>query len=269
MKGAQFSLQESTISSSSKARRREQAALRLHRRLAAHWCPNRGTAGSHLVTRQTLDATPPVIMVWRSVRAGGDTKTRKSRRMLELPQRCTDALRLHRDCQDRIRKPSGGQVARQRPRCSPPSRHRALGWKRPSFVPRRSHCCGPQLGRLDATPSYGTASSRLLGRRCPYREDRPPCRPHRDDHHRNRLPQADPSRWSSAAQKSWTACFPGGTPMRSYSDSYSVTKGHDSRWVVMASDLVGRTGFEPVTSSVSSGNSRVSVTVGLGRAGSH
>jgi hypothetical protein len=39
--------------------------------------------------------------------------------------------------------------------------------------------------------------------------------------------------------------------MHSYSDSYSATKGHDSRWVVMASDLVGRTGFEPVTSSVS------------------
>ncbi len=54
-----------------------------------------------------LDATPPVIMVWRSVRAGGDTKTRKSRRTLELPQRCTDALRLHRDCQDRIRKRAG------------------------------------------------------------------------------------------------------------------------------------------------------------------
>ena len=31
---------------------------------------------------------------------------------------------------------------------------------------------------------------------------------------------------------------------------------------------VGRTGFEPVTSSVSSGNSRVSVTVGLSRTGS-
>ena len=36
-------------------------------------------------------ATPPVpphIMVWRSVRVGGDTKTRKSRRTLALPQRC-------------------------------------------------------------------------------------------------------------------------------------------------------------------------------------
>jgi hypothetical protein len=37
-----------------------------------------------------------------------------------------------------------------------------------------------------------------------------------------------------AAQKSWTACSPGATPMRSYSDSYSATKGHDSQWVVMA-----------------------------------
>ena len=33
-------------------------------------------------------------MVWRSVRAGGDTKTRKSRRTLALPARCVDALRI-------------------------------------------------------------------------------------------------------------------------------------------------------------------------------
>jgi hypothetical protein len=45
--------------------------------------------------------------------------------------------------------------------------------------------------------------------------------------------------------------FPGGIRMLSYSDSYSMSKGHDFRWVVMPSDLVGRTGFEPVTSSVS------------------
>ncbi|MFI9559322.1 tyrosine recombinase XerC [Nonomuraea endophytica] len=35
---------------------------------------------------------PPYIAVWRSVRVGGDTKTRKSRRTLALPQRCVDAL---------------------------------------------------------------------------------------------------------------------------------------------------------------------------------
>lgn len=42
---------------------------------------------------------PPHISVWRSVRAGGDTKTRKSRRTLALPARCTQALRLHRETQ--------------------------------------------------------------------------------------------------------------------------------------------------------------------------
>ncbi len=42
-----------------------------------------------------LDATmpvPPSISVLRSVRAGGDTKTRRSRRALAMPQRCVDAL---------------------------------------------------------------------------------------------------------------------------------------------------------------------------------
>ena len=41
------------------------------------------------------DAAPPVppsISVLRSVRAGGDTKTRRSRRALAMPQRCVDAL---------------------------------------------------------------------------------------------------------------------------------------------------------------------------------
>jgi integrase len=41
------------------------------------------------------DASPPVpphVAVWRSVRTGGDTKTRKSRRTLALPKRCVDAL---------------------------------------------------------------------------------------------------------------------------------------------------------------------------------
>ena len=51
----------------------------------------------HLEGRAT--ATPPVppyIEVWRSVRATGDTKTRRSRRTLALPGRCIDALRAQR-----------------------------------------------------------------------------------------------------------------------------------------------------------------------------
>ena len=39
---------------------------------------------------------PPHIEVWRSVREGGDTKTRQSRRTLALPARCVEALRKQR-----------------------------------------------------------------------------------------------------------------------------------------------------------------------------
>jgi integrase len=39
---------------------------------------------------------PPHVAVWRSVRAHGDTKTERSRRTLQLPQRVVDALRVHR-----------------------------------------------------------------------------------------------------------------------------------------------------------------------------
>jgi integrase len=45
--------------------------------------------------------------VLRSVRAGGDTKTKKSRRTLALPKRCVDALRRHRRLQDRKREQAG------------------------------------------------------------------------------------------------------------------------------------------------------------------
>jgi integrase len=42
------------------------------------------------------DNGPPHIEVWRSVRKGGGTKTRKSRRTLTLPARCIEALRKQR-----------------------------------------------------------------------------------------------------------------------------------------------------------------------------
>lgn len=54
-----------------------------------------------------LDTDPPFIMVWRSVRAGGDTKTKKSRRTLKLPQRCVDVLRDHQAQQEDIRQAAG------------------------------------------------------------------------------------------------------------------------------------------------------------------
>jgi integrase len=44
---------------------------------------------------QTKPPIPPYVAVWRSVRVGGDTKTRKSRRTLALPTRCVQVLKDH------------------------------------------------------------------------------------------------------------------------------------------------------------------------------
>ncbi len=52
------------------------------------------------------DASPPLppsLEVWHSVREGGDTKTRKSRRTLALPLRGVAALRGHQKLQDEAR----------------------------------------------------------------------------------------------------------------------------------------------------------------------
>jgi integrase len=43
-----------------------------------------------------VGSVPPHVEVWRSVRLGGDTKTKKSRRTLALPERCIEALRKQR-----------------------------------------------------------------------------------------------------------------------------------------------------------------------------
>jgi integrase len=50
---------------------------------------------------------PPSLEVWRSVREGGDTKTKKSRRTLAMPLRCVAALRLHSDHQSEIKDKAG------------------------------------------------------------------------------------------------------------------------------------------------------------------
>ncbi|MGW5681195.1 site-specific integrase [Nonomuraea sp. NPDC003754] len=54
-----------------------------------------------------FDSTPPSIVVWRSVREGGDIKTKKSRRTLAMPMRCVDALKLHRERQEVAKKAAG------------------------------------------------------------------------------------------------------------------------------------------------------------------
>jgi integrase len=50
-----------------------------------------------------LDAEPPHVEVWRSVRSDGDTKTRKSRRTLALPALAVQELRAHKARQSKRR----------------------------------------------------------------------------------------------------------------------------------------------------------------------
>jgi integrase len=61
---------------------------------------------SHVDLDGDPDANPPIppnIRVWRSVRSDGDTKTKKSRRSLAIPDRAVQALQRHRSYQDEQR----------------------------------------------------------------------------------------------------------------------------------------------------------------------
>jgi integrase len=56
-----------------------------------------------------MPEVPPYIAVWRSVRAGGDTKTKKSRRTLALPARAIEALKQQKIQQKKERKEAGSR----------------------------------------------------------------------------------------------------------------------------------------------------------------
>src|SRR5215213_522397 len=61
-------------------------------------------------SRVHLDANPPTVDLWRSVRAHGDTKTTKSRRTLELPARCVEALTMHLEMVEKQNSERGRQL---------------------------------------------------------------------------------------------------------------------------------------------------------------
>jgi integrase len=67
---------------------------------ALTWANVHLEGGASLVGSAYLD-------LWRSVRASGDTKTRRSRRTLSLPALCADVLREHRERQQRERQAAG------------------------------------------------------------------------------------------------------------------------------------------------------------------
>lgn len=75
----------------------------------------RALTWSHVDLDGRPDADPPVlpyVRLWRSVRTGGDTKTRTSRRTLALPRRCVDVLREHRARQVGVRAVDGDGLDR-------------------------------------------------------------------------------------------------------------------------------------------------------------
>jgi integrase len=59
------------------------------------------------VSEAGFDHEQVAVFVWRADRAGGDTKTPKSRRTLALPRKCVEALREHRVGQVKDRLSAG------------------------------------------------------------------------------------------------------------------------------------------------------------------
>jgi integrase len=175
-----------------------------------------------------LNASPPSIMVWRSVRDGGDTKTRKSRRTLELPQRCVAALLVHRDKQDQLHQRAGerwqdnnlvfasrvgtpldaGNVRRAFRKITA-----AAGLDPTDWTPRE-----PRHSFVSPLPDAGVPVekiARLVGHTGTTTTETV-----------YRYTRSGPS--SPVVPRSWTSCSPAGTAMLSYSVGYSVAKGHDS-----------------------------------------
>ena len=67
------------------------------------------TEEARALTWADVDLDTGTVAVYRSVRAKGDTKTRKSRRLLKLPRQAVEALREHRKRQVAKRLQAGGQ----------------------------------------------------------------------------------------------------------------------------------------------------------------
>ena len=149
---------------------------------------------------------PPHVEVWRSVRKGGDTKTRKSRRTLALPQRCVDALVEHEKLQERERAEAGGRWQEHglvfASKVGTPLGPVARPTRLPHGHPRdRSQ---PRSPGLDA--ARVAAQLRVVAVR-PGRTARghlPAGRPQQHRSHRAGLPQADSAGPAARRRRSWT-----------------------------------------------------------------
>jgi hypothetical protein len=183
-------------------------------------------------------------MVWRSVRAGADTKTKKSRRTLALPQRSVDALQAHRVRQEQVRQAAGRRW--QDNELVFPS---AVGTPVDALHMRRSFRKVVESAGLDPRqwtprelrhsfvslmPDAGVPVehiARLVG--------------HSGTMTTETVYRKQIARCSSTEPTWWTASSRTGSRMLSHSERI---KGHPRRSQV-ACDLVGVAGFEPAASS--------------------
>jgi hypothetical protein len=143
--------------------------------------------------RRGLDSYAPfqLCAIVGSCRVGGrDTKTRKSRRTLALPQLAVTALQaLHDDSEPQPRGPG----VQHRRRAGPRRRHR------PPVVPDRMHGRRDRPG-LDAPGTAAHLRQPHVRQRRRRRGDRPARRPRQQQSHRNRGPQARPARHAGYAR---------------------------------------------------------------------
>jgi hypothetical protein len=105
-------------------------------------------------SRVNLDGNPPTI-----VREHGDTKTTKSRRTLELPARCVEALTKHRICsRSRVPKADASSIQPWSPSVCPSRLELGEGDpKLPQVGELHHRLAGRHPGRTGPAPSFAPA----------------------------------------------------------------------------------------------------------------
>jgi hypothetical protein len=111
------------------------------------------------VAQAGFDHDKLAVYLWRSVRAGGDAKTQKSRRTPEVPDEAARALRQHHTKQAARRLRAAGETWQGNDLvfCTRNGKPLAAGNVRRVF---RSITSAPGIGETGHQENYGTPSSR-------------------------------------------------------------------------------------------------------------
>ena len=151
------------------------------------------TEEARALTWAEVDLDAGTVAVYRSVRAKGDTKTRKSRRLLKLPRKAAEALREHRKRQATERLQAGKQwqdhdLVFCREDGTPLDRWQV---RREFAVITKAAGLGEAVGATGATALVRVHPQRP---RRPHRGHQRPDGPQRHNGHRVRLPARDQAR---------------------------------------------------------------------------